>query len=635
MCGFFGVIDFKSEISHDDFLNIGKGTRAIEYRGPDDERVIRGKNYCFGFRRLSIIDVSADCQPYSSDDESILMMCNGEIYNYLDLRKDLISKGYSFKTKTDVEVVLHGYAEWGEKLWTKLNGIFSIVIYDRNINKLFLVRDHMGVKPLHVLTFNNKLYFASDYNSFRFITNYRHTLNKESILSYLSFRYSIGAQTFYKGIKDVLPGSSLVYGENLSRENQYWDVPVNIDRDMGFDYYIDKLDSLLDQSVTGQLVSDVPLGAFISGGLDSSLLLSYITKKRENLNTYITGFPNKGYNEFEYADIVADHLGLSPKKLVMTQDEYTDSLIETIKYRGEPLSVPHENAFLKMSRFIQKDISVVMSGEGADELFGGYGRIFRSPHDYKMSNIPLMSKFIDYSSEQGQSQKYSRPMDHFLDRYSWFTNSDKKEILNQEIYNNQNYDDYSLEYIESIFNKTSHLGYSGGMYYTLAKLHLPNLLNRLDRMTMAASVEARVPFLDYKLVEFVSRMPQKHKLRWKSVMSKYKALFHNSEYISERYDIPKYILKRLAVGKIPNTIIDRKKMGFPVPLNNWVDDSFGEYAYDMLSSSDAKTKLLFNSKLINKFMNGNINAKQYDLYGKKIWMLLVVELWMREMDISI
>ena len=635
MCGFFGVIDFNNNITSDDFCNIKEGTSAIKYRGPDDAKILRGKNYCFGFRRLSIIDISADSQPYCSIDGSIVMMCNGEIYNYLDLKKDLILRGYVFKTKTDVEVILHGYAEWGEKLWCKLNGIFSIVIYDKNINQLFLVRDHMGVKPLHVLAFNNKIYFASDYNSFVFITNYRHILNEQSILSYLSFRYSIGSQTFYKNINDILPGTCMIYGEKVIRENQYWDVPVNIEKDMGFDYYFDKLDSLLDESVSRQLVSDVPLGAFISGGLDSSLLLSYITKHKKNVSTYITGFSDEGYNEFKYADIVADSLGLSPKKLIMTQDEYTESLIETIKFRGEPLSVPHENAFLKMSRFIKNDISVVMSGEGADELFGGYGRIFRSPHDYNMSNTPLISKFIDYSSEQGQSQKYSRPIDHFLSRYSWFTNSDKKEILNQEIYNNQNYDDYSLKYIESIFNKTAHLGYSGGMYYTLTKLHLPNLLNRLDRMTMAASVEGRVPFLDYKLVEFVSRMPEKYKLRWKSRISKYKALFHNSEYISERYDIPKYILKRLAVGKIPNTIIDRKKMGFPVPLNNWIDSSFGEYAYDMLSSSDAKTKYLFNSELINKFMNGNINPKQYDLFGKKIWMLLVVELWMREMDISI
>tara|TARA_A100001234_G_C12633054_1_gene389073 strand:- start:378 stop:2285 length:1908 start_codon:yes stop_codon:yes gene_type:complete len=635
MCGFFGVIDFKSEINQKDFIDIKRGTRAIKYRGPDDENVIRGKNYCFGFRRLSIIDINADCQPYTVGNDDILMMCNGEIYNYLALKKDLISKGYIFKTKTDVEVILHGYAEWGEKLWTKLNGIFSIVIYDRNINKLFLVRDHMGVKPLHVLTFNNKLYFASDYNSFRHISNYRHILNESSLLSYLSFRYVIGEKTFYKDIKDVLPGSCLVYGENFSTKNQYWDVPVSIDEDMGFDFYINKLDSLLDESVNMQLVSDVPLGAFISGGLDSSLLLSYITKRKANLNTYITGFSDHGYNEFEYADIVADYLGLSPKKLIMSQDEYTNSIIETIKYRGEPLSVPHESAFLKMTRFIQKDISVVMSGEGADELFGGYGRIFRSPHDFHMANIPLLGRLVNYSSEQGKSKRHSLPVDHFLSRYSWFTNDDKSEILNKEVFNDNYYDDYSLDYIDTIFNKTSHLGYSGSLYYILLKLHLPNLLNRLDRMTMASSVEGRVPFLDYRLVDFVSRIPEHYKLRWKDRISRIKAIFHSSEYISERYDIPKYILKKLANGKVHNEIIYRKKMGFPVPLNNWIDGPLGSYAYDMLSSSDAKTKNLFNSQLINQFVDRSKRDKQYDLFGKKVWMLLVVELWMREMDISI
>jgi asparagine synthase (glutamine-hydrolysing) len=284
-----------------------------------------------------------------------------------------------------------------------------------------------------------------------------------------------------------------------------------------------------------------------------------------------------------------------------------------------------------MSRFMKNDITVVMSGEGADELFGGYGRIFRSPHDYYMSRKPLLGRFINYFPGQGINKKHVNPMDHFLSRYSWFTNAEKKEFLKNDL-SNLNYDEHSLEYIESLFNKVSHLNYYQGIYYILGKLHLTNLLNRLDRMTMASSIEARVPFLDVKLVEFVSKMPSHYKLRWKNKMSKIKSIFYNSEDISEKFDTPKYILKRLAENRIPNSIINRKKMGFPVPLNNWASKKFGEYAYEVLTSSKSKTKEIFDTSMVRKFMNKKTYDAKEDLDGKKIWMLLNIELWLQDKE---
>lgn len=630
MCGFFGVINLKGQLSEKDCADVDQGIKAIEYRGPDDQKILTESNFCFGFNRLSIIDLNAENQPYHTNDKSVVMMCNGEIYNYKELKKNLLSLGYKFKTKTDVEVILHGYIEWGESLWNKLNGIFAIALYDRKKNKIFLVRDHLGVKPLHYLIVGDKLYFGSDYTAFLNIHGYKHALNNSALMSYLSFRYVVGKQTFYNNIFDVLPGTCIVCDEYKTKENQYWDIPIEVGQDQGAEYYIHELDRLINESVKKQMVSDVPIGAFISGGLDSSILLSYIKKYKSKINTYITGFEENGYNEFEHADAVAKYLNLTqPKKLIMNQNEYIDALKETVKYRGEPISVPHENAFLKMSRFMKNDITVVMSGEGADELFAGYGRIFRSPHDYYMSKKPLLGKFIDYFPEKTMHKKYAHPMDHFLSRYSWFTSNEKREFLKNDL-SNQNYDEYSLKYIESLFNKVSHLDYYQGMYYILGKLHLTNLLNRLDRMTMASSVEARVPFLDVKLVEFVSRMPSHYKLRWKNKISKIKSMFCNSNYISEKFDTPKYILKRLAENKIPGSIINRKKMGFPVPLNSWASKEFGQYAYETLTSSNSKTKGIFDTTVVNKFMNKkNYNAKE-DLDGKKIWMLLNIELWLQD-----
>jgi asparagine synthase (glutamine-hydrolysing) len=630
VCGFFGVVNFKSKLKSEDINDIKKGIKNTEYRGPDDQKILSENNFCFGFNRLSIIDIEAENQPYYTSDKSIVMMCNGEIYNYQELKKTLLFKGYKFKTKTDVEVILHGYIEWGEGLWNRLNGIFSIAILDRKKNKLFLVRDHLGVKPLHYFIKGEKIYFGSDYNSFLNIHNHNHSLNNSALSSYLSFRYVIGKHTFYKNIFDILPGTLIAYDGEKTIENQYWDIPTEIEQDQGIKYYLNGLDQLIDNSVKKQMISDVPLGAFISGGLDSSLLLSYIKKYKSNINTYITGFEEHGYNEFKYAETVVDYLNLNqPKKLEIKQNEYINAIEETIRYRGEPISVPHETAFLKMSKFMKKDISVVMSGEGADEMFAGYGRIFRSPHDYYMSKKPLMGKLINYSTGDELKKKFSNPMDHFLSRYSWFTNKEKKEFLRKGVLKN-NYDEYSMEYIQSLFNKISHLNYYEGMYYLLGKLHLTNLLNRLDRMTMASSVEARVPFLDVNLVEFASKIPTKYKLKWKNKFSKIISIFCNSEKISEKYDIPKYILKRLAENKLPNSIIYRKKMGFPVPLNSWANKKFGGYAYEVLTSSKSKTKELFNVSFIEKFLKKNsYNAKE-DLDGKKVWMLLNIELWLQD-----
>ena len=311
----------------------------------------------------------------------------------------------------------------------------------------------MGVKPLHYFIKGEKIYFGSDYNSFSKIHNHKHSLNLSALHSYLSFRNVIGKQTFYKEIYDILPGTRISYDGSQINENQFWDIPTIIDEDKGIKFYTSELDRLLEESVKKQIVSDVPVGAFISGGLDSSLLLSYLKNYKPDINTYISGFNVEGYDEFKYADIVANHLSLSdPNKIQINQTEYINSIKETIVHKGEPISVPHENAFFKMSNFMKKHISVVISGEGADEMFAGYGRIFRSPHDYYMSKKPLLGRFINYSTNDERRKKFDNPIDHFLSRYSWFTNDEKKEFLKRDL-TDYNYDEYSLEYIESLFKK--------------------------------------------------------------------------------------------------------------------------------------------------------------------------------------
>ena len=631
MCGFFGVVDFSGRISESDQQEIINGAKAISYRGPDDNAYHSRSKICIAFQRLSIIDTSAPSQPYINNNDNILMVCNGEIYNYEEIKKTLVTKGYQFKTNTDTEVLLHGYEEWGCKLWNKLNGIFALVIWDERNEELYLVRDNLGVKPLHYLAIGSRIYFGSDYNAFFAQSCNKPILNPDAILSYLSFRCVLGEQTFYKNIKDVLPGNFIKFQNGKMNTSSYWDFPLDIDEDKGEKYYLEALDEKLSKSVKRQLMSDVPLGAFISGGLDSSLLLYYICNNQPNLKAFITGFEVDGYNEFKYADIMSNSLDFQLRKLVLSPDEYMSNMEEVISFRGEPVSVPHEAAFLKMTRYMKKEITVVLSGEGADELFGGYGRIFRSPFDYykhkKITSIgPLFNNF-DSLKNYGP---FSNPLDHFLWRYSWFNEHDKKNYLNLDYFNNKFFDDYSLSYIEKLFQKVTDNNYYRAMYYLQGKIHLPNLLNRLDRMSMAASVEARVPFLDCELVEFVSRMPIKYKNRWKNKLSRFQSIFSNSEIISEKYDIPKYILKHLAKGKIPESIIWRKKMGFPVPLDNWFNKGFKQYSRELLLDNNSKTKSFLNQNRLEKLLSSEKLSSNYDYDGKKLWMLMNLELFMRK-----
>jgi asparagine synthase (glutamine-hydrolysing) len=617
VCGFFGFVDFAGNTSAADHSEVKSGAQRIQHRGPDSNGFFHDKNFVISFNRLSIIDLEAPSQPFTNPESGITTACNGEIYNYRELREDLKRAGYSFATATDSEVILHGFEEWGQSLWERLNGIFSVVVWNAKKSELTLARDQLGVKPLHYMQVGNRVYFGSDYNSFFEQTYASIGFNQSALLSYLSFRYVVGAKTFYDKILDISPGSYRLSSPDQSYNKVYWDIPTDIDdSDKGEDYYLSRLDYLLNQAVTRQMMSDVPLGAFISGGLDSSALIYFMSKTNLNIKSYIAGFDVKGYNEFEYADEVAQHFNISPTKIHIDPDRFFELTEDVIHYRGEPPSIPHEAAFLEMSRQMKKDITVVLSGEGADELFGGYGRIFRSPQDY------YRSKFV--------GKGFPSMMSHFLSRYSWFNQSDKDALLNPDLLKDGYFDEHSREYLSGIFSKYNEREYFRAMYYVQGKLHLPNLLTRLDRMTMAHSIEARVPFLDVDLVEFVSRMPLHYKLRWNSLLNRLQGLFQHSNQISENLDTPKYILKKLMTGRLPETIIKRKKMGFPVPLDNWLSNPrFRDLAADVLLDSSSAVKDYLNVPNLKKILSQKSINSYYDYEGKRIWMLINLELWHR------
>ena len=353
--------------------------------------------------------------------------------------------------------------------------VYFQLLFGIKLKETFLlIRDQLGVKPLHYLKVGSRIYFGSDYNSFFKQSNTKIEMNNNAILSYLSFRYSIGEQTFYKNINDVLSGNFLIFSKSNVYSHVYWDIPKTINEDYGEKYYLKNLNEKLEKSIERQLMSDVPLGAFISGGLDSSLLLYYLCKNKSNVKAFITGFDVDGYNEFKYAEIMHKNFNFDLRKLVLSPEEYISNMSEVITLRGEPVSVPHEAAFLKMTRYMKKEITVVLSGEGADELFGGYGRIFRSPFDFykhrKLKFFNFLFKSFDNLSGKGA---FNKPVDHFLWRYSWFNENDKRNFINLDYFGNKLFDEYSIDYINSLFERVENQkDYYQNMYYLQGKKYI-------------------------------------------------------------------------------------------------------------------------------------------------------------------
>ena len=612
MCGFIGIFDLEG-ITNTDKEDISVAMKETRYRGPDDTGIYQDKNCIIGFNRLSIVDLKAKSQPLVNQNKNIILVCNGEIYNYKDLRKKLELK-YEFKTNMDTEVLLHGYEEWGNDIWTKATGMFSVVLYDKINQKIKLVRDHAGIKPLHYLIKNKRIYFTNDLRSFFFIKDLKITIRDESILSYLSFRYVLGENTFFENIKDILPGQFLSFDKKEIQKKIYWQLNNNYVSKINEETAIKELDLKLKNAVKSHLIGDVKIGIFVSGGLDSSLIAHYVNQNKSNLEGFGTSVKENGYDELQYINKVCNDENINLNVVDINKNNFIKNIDNIIKYRSEPASIPHETGYFLMSKLMSKKIKVVMSGDGADELFGGYGRIFQSPVDYYKKKI---SNFF-----------YSE-IEHFLNRYSYFKNEDKKKYLNLETFNNELEDKSAIEYLHKVFDDVKHKNYFDKMYYIMFKIHLVNQLSRLDRMTMASSIEARVPFLDKELIEFVYSLPTNLKIRWKNNLNKFKALLYRSDNISEKLDIPKYILKKVAETKINKGIVYRKKVAFPLPMNNWMQKEMGNYVQDMILNKNSKIANYINIENIKKkFESKNFESSE-DLDGKKFWMLVNLEKWFR------
>lgn len=641
MCGILGKLYFSRDfrVSTADFR---KALDLQIHRGPEDSDIIRGDDYIFGHRRLSIIDLDTHAkQPMVSNCKRFILTFNGEIYNYKELREELEAKGYHFNTQSDTEVLLNSYIEYGIKCVDRFIGMFAFSIYDRTLSVTYIVRDRLGIKPLYYSNDEMSLTFSSEIKSILDLDKDAiKTLNLDAVSSYLSFRYPILNDTFFEGIHCLPPAHYMKISASEVEVVEYWNVTSKFSEqkvDRGEEYYVAELCRLLKSAVEYRMISDVPIGSYLSGGVDSSIITALMAENsKDRIKTFTIGFAEEGYNEFQYANIIKDKYNTNHREIMSSGQDYFDTMESLIGFKDAPLSVPNEVPLYLMTKELKKSVTVVLSGEGADEIFGGYGRIFKSPYDYErirdLDSLDLSDvekrKLCDQFIRKYIKTSFDSEVDHFMNIYSYTGMDDKKELLSSAI---------DLEKIENkLFDKFSYYfdelpddSYYNKLMYTFEKIHLVGLLQRVDVTTMACSVEARVPFVDHRLVEFAFTIPFKYKIKWNSKDSEDMSKLLMSSDISELYDTPKYILKKSYEGIIPDEILYRKKVGFPAPLNSWLGGDFNSHAKELLLSKEATSRNLYNTKNVRKWLNSDKLQLDHSA-AMKIWMLMNIEIFLKK-----
>lgn len=585
MCGINGIVSFDKEPIDSLEKRIAKMNSSIAHRGPDNNEFYLSQKYAYGHLRLSILDIDSRAnQPMRYKNH--VLVYNGEIFNYKQIRNEL---KYNFKTDSDTEVILIAVVEKGiDWFLKKANGFFAFAIMNEESGSIVLARDRFGIKPLIYTKLDNILIFSSEIKGILASGLTEAHFRYDKVEEYLSYRFILEPYTFFSNIYQVDSGTYKEYDSyGFSSTHRYWKLPNTKDFKVKNEKnLIRDLSNKVKQAVEDWAITDVPLGSFLSGGLDSSLTSAILSRNIKNLKTYTIGYDEKGYNEFKYAKLVAHHIGSDHKELKDNLESYNKNWENLIKFKDSPLAVPNEVPLATMCSELKKDITVVISGEGADELFGGYGKIFQLP--YELTKNKIENNILTY----------------FIKEYSYVS----KSLLNKYFVNqSKSFEESMKNILESSLNNQDFI------YRFFHSIHIKGLLARVDMTSMQASVEARPPFLNHELIEYVyEHIPNSIKLKW--IDKEPEQNLTPKEY-SEIYDIPKYPLKKISEEFIPLEIIYRKKMGFPVPLNEWYDSLIKELDLD----SELFENILSRDFKKEDFLN---ELKQENRFGQSLWMLI-------------
>jgi len=621
MCGICGKFEFDLQARVSPAL-VKAMADTISHRGPDDDGYYVSGPIGLGFRRLSIIDLNTGHQPISNEDGSVWIVFNGEIYNYQELREHLLSRGHVFKTRTDTEVIVHLYEEFGESCVEKLRGMFAFAIWDNRNKLLFIARDRLGIKPLYYASSSKSLVFASEMKAILADPEVRRDVEPATIDRFLSFNYTPGEETFFKNIHKLQPGHYMVARQGELQIRQYWDLHFSTEPEHPNQKQAEEeLVNLLEESVRLHMISDVPVGFLLSGGLDSTAMLSLAAGKSDQpISSYTIGFSEPGIeDERPYARLAASRYGVKHYEMTITSKDFVDFLPQYVWHMEEGVCEPPAVALYYISKLAKEHVKVLISGEGGDEAFAGYPnyrnllwleRLKSAAGPFKGVFSGALGAFNSVARSK-KIAKYLPLIDMPLSSYYYSRTASPFSFFNRPanpVYSSAFAGIVDKRKSVSVVQKylQGDLNNLNKMLYVDTKTWLPDdLLIKADKITMANSIELRVPFLDHKVMEFAASLPTNFKVHGFTT---------------------KYLAKKALSHRVPQEIINRKKTGFPVPYESWLRTDLNSWLRDLLFSQRAMERGYFDRRGVESLFAKN---SETGAYSKEIFCLAVLELWHR------
>jgi asparagine synthase (glutamine-hydrolysing) len=614
MCGIAGIFGLAgAAVAHQEIKAM---CDVLVHRGPDDAGYYVQSNFGFGMRRLSIVDLRTGHQPLSNEDGTIQVILNGEIYNFRELRKELQAQGHCFRTETDTEVIVHLYEQYGDECVHRLRGMFAFAVWDEPQRRLLLARDRIGIKPLFYGEIGGRLMFASELKALLQLPEVDRTLNWDSVSHLFSTLCTPASESIIAGIHKLEPGHTLTVKEGNSPQiRRYWDVKFEADYSQSEEDCVVRLRELLQESVRIRMNCDVPFGAFLSGGVDSSAVVAMMAQQSSSpIKTFSIGFEEEKYNEAPYARQVAELFGTDHHELILRPD-ILGIIDDLVWHLDEPFGDSSAIPTYMVSRLAAEHVTVALSGDGGDELFAGYEKYLVEQKQRRYERIPaalrhLLGAVGARMNEGMKGRNFLRHIalegvDRYLNTGSMFDESAKHKLFRPEIAASFKKDDSLRQLALGLEKKGTH--WLSTLQYLDIHNYLPqDILTKVDRMSMAHSLEAREPLLDHKLVEYAATIPPEFKLRNGST---------------------KYILKKAMRGILPDALIDRRKQGFAVPLGSWFRGDLTSFVHDLLLSDSSRARRIFNTDYIQKLLSMHQLGRNMDL---QLWTLVSFELWCRK-----
>lgn len=607
MCGFAGYIHNYGTFDKEEVIH--KMADRIKHRGPDDAHYYIDDGIALGFRRLSIIDLEGGRQPILNEDGSLVLLFNGEIYNYQELREELIKAGHVFTTKTDSETILHGYEEYGKKILDRLRGMFAFIIWNKNTKELFGARDIFGIKPFYYYKKGKEFMFGSEIKSFLSHPNFEKELDEDMIPLYLSYEYSPDERTIFKNVFKLPGAHCFTYKNGELKVERYYKIEYKIEDDKSLEYWEDAITKEFTESVSMHQIADVEVGCFLSSGVDSSYVVKEISKGTKKVKTFSVGYEEEKYSELPYAQDFSNVIGVPNIANKVSADEFFDAVPEIQYYMDEPLPNPSEIPLYFLAKNARRYVKVVLSGEGADELFGGYPMYLAGGHfDHYSHKVPRPVRKVlgtvakhcpNFKGKNFLVRGAMEPYQRFMRANYVFQSAERQKFLKRPIASK-----VPEEYSKRYFDEVSNLDEPTQLQYVdMHTWMIYDILLKADRMSMANSLELRVPFLDKKMLELSTRIP-----------SRYRAANETT----------KIALRGAAIKQLPERTANKKKLGFSVPLNDWLREDKYYTKVKAAFQSDIAEKFFVTSELM-KLLDDHKSGKALNM--QKIWSFYTFILW--------